>query len=136
MHAAGVSLMLSGETIANDGFVDSDDVGAFGNSRPSNSNSNGALLCVTDLVDCCAAPRAVRGDWYYPDNRTVGESGFGFIVNRGASDQQTSTSGSVRLFRVFSAAPERGRFRCEIPNAAGVNQIIYLNICEFYYSCS
>ena len=132
MHAAGVSLMLNGVAISNDGFVDVDDVFLFGNiNRPSNANSNGAVLCTTDLEDCCAAPRTVRGDWYYPDGRRVGSSGSGFLVNRGPNDQQAN--GSVRLFRRFSGAPEKGRFRCELPNAAdsNVNQILYVNICEF-----
>ena len=112
--------------------MDLDDVVTIGrDTSPSNTNSNGALLCVTDLEDCCAAPRAVRGDWFYPDGRRVEESGSGFIVNRGPNDQQAN--GSVRLFRVFSGAPERGRFRCELPNAADprINQTLYVNICEF-----
>ena len=44
------------------------------NVDPSNANlgfHNGALLCVTDLVDCCESPRMVRGDWYYPDGGRV-----------------------------------------------------------------
>ena len=47
-------------------------------------------------------------------------------------------NGSVRLFHRFSAVPERGRFRCELPSAANpsVNQILYVNICEFCYSVS
>ena len=89
-------IFLNGETILSDSFVDLDDVATFGNNRPSNANSNGALLCITNLISCCATP--VRGDWYFPDDRgRVGESGSGFVVNRGASDQQTN-NGSVRLF--------------------------------------
>ena len=124
--------MLGGVTIPNDSFVDIDDVVTIGyDASPSNANSTRALLCVTDLEDCCAAPRTVRGDWYYPDGRRVGSSGSGFLVNRGPNDQQAN--GSVRLFRRFSGAPEKGRFRCELPNAAdsNVNQILYVNICEF-----
>ena len=34
---------------------------------PSNINlRDEALLCVTDLIDCCESPHKVRGDWYYP----------------------------------------------------------------------
>ena len=130
LHAAGVSLMFRGETLSNDSFVDLDDVVTIGRSAgPSNANSNGALLCITDLEDCCASPRIVRGDWYYPDGRRVGStSGNGFLANRGPNDQQTN--GSVCLFRRYSGPPERGRFRCELPNAAGVNQILYINIRE------
>ena len=37
------------------------------------------------------------------------------------------------LFQRFSGVTERGHFRCELPNAAdpSVNQILYVNICEF-----
>ena len=104
LHAAGVSLKFRGESLPNDSFVDLDDIVTIGRGAgPSNANSNGALLCITDLEDCCAAPRTVRGDWYYPDGRRVGSSGSGFLVNRGPNDQQAN--GSVRLFRRFSGAP-------------------------------
>ena len=132
-HAAGVSLMFRGETLPNDSFVDLDDVVTIGGgASPSNANSNGALLCVTDLEDCCTAPRAIHGNWYYPDGGRVGSSGNGFLANRGPNDQQAN--GSVRLFRRYSGAPERGRFRCEIPNSAGVNQNLYINIRELFLS--
>ena len=42
--------------------------------NPSNSRPelhDGALLCVTDLEDCCDAPRTVRGNWYYPDGTVL-----------------------------------------------------------------
>ena len=128
-HAAGVSLVLNGETIPSDSFVDLDDtcMWTFEGGSPSNDNSDGVLLCTTDLIGCCASP--ARGDWYFPNGRRVKEPSLiifgstGFVVNRGASDQQTSTSGSVRLFRRFSDAPERGRghFRFELPSAADPN---------------
>ena len=107
-----------------------------GGASPSNNNSNGALLCITDLEDCCAAPRTVRGDWYYPDGSRIEDSGNGFLVNRGPNEVIDGEQfyGSVRLFRRFSGPPERGRFRCELPNAANpfVNQTLYVNICEFF----
>ena len=132
--------MFRGEIIPNDGFVDLDDLLRIGSgASPSNSNSNGALLCVTDLVDCCAAPHTVRGNWFFPDNRIVGESGFGFLANRGPNEviNGQQFNGSVRLFLRFIGAPERGRFRCELPSDAdpSVNQILYVNICEFITSC-
>ena len=49
MHAAGVSLVLNGETIPSDSFVDLDDIWTIGSGSPSNDNSDGALLCITDL---------------------------------------------------------------------------------------
>ena len=98
-----------------------------------------ALQCVTDLVDCCGTEsgtvRTECGDWYFPDGRRV-EFGGGtrFLVNRGPNEviNRQQFNGSVRLFRRFSGVPERGRFFCELPNAADptVNQVLYVNICE------
>ena len=78
----------------------------------------------------------MHGNWYYPDGRRVGEFAnvvTRFLVNRGPNEVINGLQiyGSVRLFRRFSSAPERGRFHCELPNAAGVNQTLYVNICEF-----
>ena len=126
--------MFFGETIPNDSFVDLDDVLNIGGGALPSNNDPSALVCLTDLEDCCAAPHTVRGNWYFPDGRTIGSSFGGyalFLANRGANDG--INQGSVRLFREYSSAPERGRFRCELPSAAdpSVNQIIYVNICEF-----
>ena len=129
--------MFRGATIPNDSFVDLDDIVAT-SDVPSNTNPiNGTLLCVTDLEDCCAAPRTVRGDWYFPDGSRVGFGGSGaaFQANRGANEEINGQTvyGSVRLWRRYSGAPGRGRFYCELPSAANpsVNQTLYVNICEF-----
>ena len=139
-----VSLMLRGVTIPNDSFVDLDDVlnaGGGTSEIPSNTNPrNGTLLCVTDLKDCCAAPKAVRGDWYFPDGSRVGFGGTNsaFQANRGANEEkngQTIIYGSVRLWRRYSGAPGRGHFYCELPSDANprVNQTLYANICEIIF---
>ena len=144
--AVGVSLRFRGAAIPNDSFVDLDDVmytvppGAGGPSDlPSNTNPRDeAVLCVTDLEDCCAAPRTVHGNWCLPDGTRVGlDTGSytaAFHANRGPNEviNGQTVYGSVRLYRRYSAPPGRGRFRCELPNAAdpSVNQIIYVNIRE------
>ena len=113
---------------------------------PSNrapARDDAALQCMTDLVDCCGTEpdtpsgimRTERGDWYFPDGRRVGfGGGTRFLVNRGPNEVINGEQlyGSVRLFRRFSGPPGRGRFRCELPNAAdpSVNQTLYVNICE------
>ena len=141
-----MSLLFLGETLPSDSFVDFDDVlnigtGSSFDNVPSNGNhSQRALQCVTDLVDCCGTEsgtvRTERGDWYFPDGRRV-EFGGGtrFLVNRGPNEviNGQQFNGSVRLFRRFSGVPGRGRFFCELPNAADptVNQVLYVNICEF-----
>jgi hypothetical protein len=138
----GVSLKFRGETIPNDSFVDFDDVmytvpsGPY-SDLPSNTNSRDeAVLCVTDLEDCCDAPRTVHGDWYLPNGTRLGfdnGSYAAFQANRGPNEELNGQRvyGSVRLYRRYSYPPGRGRFRCELPNAAGVYQTLYVIICEF-----
>ena len=106
-------------------------------TTPANDNEyhNQSLLCLTDLEDCCDDPRQRRGTWYYPDGTevTLNTGSNNFRRNRGPNqvlnDQQFY--GSVRLYRRGNPT-ERGRFHCELPNAANpfVNQTIYVNICE------
>ena len=132
----------------NDSFVDFDDIlNIGGGSAPTNRNSGGygaALQCITDLIDCCGTEpdtpsnimRTERGDWYFPDGTNVelANGASRLLVNRGPNEviNGEQFNGSVRLFRRYSNIPQRGRFRCELPNAANpsVNQIIYVNICE------
>ena len=112
-------------TIPNDGYARVTDIG---------SEANG-LLCNTDRSDCCrgadATDGVAQGHWYRPNGNQVGSftqekdndptSNF-FSRNRGA--------GVVRLNRIGDP-PERGRFRCEVPNDAGVNVTVYVNIGEW-----
>ena len=133
--------------LPNDSFVDFDDVlniGMISSNIPSNRNlRDRALQCITDLVDCCGTEsgtvRAEHGDWYFPDGTRVHDfdpsGSTRFLINRGPNEIINGRQfyGSVRLFRRWSGVPERGRFHCELPSAANpsVNQIIYVNICEF-----
>ena len=105
---------------------------------PSNNGLHDqALVCVTDLVDCCDTPHTVQGDWYYPDGRLVTfdpSASVTFRSNRGPNEVINGRQfyGSVRLFCRYSSPPERGRFRCELPSAADPNttQTLYVNIGE------
>ena len=113
------------------------------NAGNPNSDSTGAALeCITDLEDCCGTEsgtvRAMHGNWYFPNGSRVDDfvrdSSTRFMVNRGPNEiiGEQQFNGSVRLFRRYSNVRERGRFRCELPNAAdpNINQTIYVNICE------
>ena len=122
--------------------MDFDDLLNIGHG-PSPSNMNprdAALQCITDLEDCCGAPRTEHGNWYYPNRSRVysvevDKYGPAFLINRGPNEviNGQQFNGSVRLFRRFSDIPERGRFCCELSSAANpsVNQTLCVNICEF-----
>ena len=102
------------------------------NQNPTNGNGHDqTLVCETDLVDCCESP--VRGNWYLPNGDVVSNTGSGiFHSNRGQNENINGQpfNGSVRIFKRYTPS-ERGRFLCELPNAANVNQILYANIGEF-----
>ena len=63
------------------------------------------------------------GEWYFPNNGSavrVGGSRDSIYRNRGPS--------VVRLNRRNNATMPTGVFRCEIPDASGTSQIIYLGV--------
>ena len=73
---------------------------------------------------CCArgqSPgREVLGDWYYPNGTGVANNGemWEFYRDRGPS--------VVRMNRRRGGVT--GIYRCVIPDAAGVNQTIYIGV--------
>ena len=89
-----------------------------------------ALLCLTDNRMCCARAQSpggdVLGDWYYPNGTVVGNYYvdsynrvmWEFYRNRGQS--------VVRLNRRRGGAT--GIYHCEIPDANGVTQDIYVGL--------
>jgi hypothetical protein len=142
MHTiAGVSLKLRGVIIPNNSLVDLGDLLYRTPSDPHPNNTNGlqTLMCVTDLVDCCETQGL--GDWYFPSGagvpfNTGRVTSKSFLANRGQYEvrmrDRRQFYGSVRIWRRWSYPPGRGRFYCELPNAAGVNQTLYVNIGEWY----
>ena len=107
-------LSLKGQFIANDSYVDVDDIGSGGD----------ALLCHTNKTDCCGELPNRAGEWYpgYSED-TVGTqrtSNYEFYRDRGPQ--------VVRLNHRKGFSPARGRFRCEVPDANYNMQTRYINI--------
>ena len=119
-------LQLNGMRLPNNSLVDIDDI-------PDDSIVGldaavaTALMCVTDLVDCCNSGEqntsVSLGEWYHPNGSLVvfNAGDAMFHGNRGQS--------VVRLWRSGNPV-ERGRFRCELSNNQHVNQTNYVSICE------
>ena len=107
---------LGGTTYLNNTVVLVDDIGEEGN----------ALLCVTSKQDCCTTDR--RGEFYYPNGVLVPTNGRGqdFYRNRG--------DGFIRLNRRNGATSPTGRYRCEIPDAAGNLQNIVIEVGELLFA--
>ena len=116
----GVSLSLRGAAIANDSYIDVDDIGG---------GNEDALLCQTNKIDCCHGNNAAISNWYFPSGFRV--ESIGYYIDMGHTSYFTRNRGNsvVRLLR--SGAPtERGRFHCVVPNANDEMQTIYVNIGE------
>ena len=132
--------MLLGQTILNNSLANLDDLAyqqpnlAGFTEDPTNTNGRQTLMCVTNLVACCETQGL--GNWHLPADIAGGGT---FQINRGQNEEMNGQQlyGSVRLWRRYTPN-ERGLFRCEIPDANGVNQNLYVNICEFpmIISCS
>ena len=78
---------------------------------------DGALLCITDLVQCCRV-----GEWLYPNMSLVRVNGSNddFYRDRGP--------GIVRLNRRNNAMSPIGQFCCMVPDATSTNKTTCINI--------
>ena len=120
--AGGVFLSLQGIYIVNNSYVDIDNIG---------EGDNAALLCHTNKTDCCGGYYRSHysyraGEWYFPCTQDMKVDILGntarndtFYRNRGLS--------TVRLNRRGSPS-ERGCFRCEVPDANNIIQLVFVNI--------
>ena len=110
MHVpTDVNFVLRGDIYGNNSIVTLNDI----------AENDGALLCYTNSVDCC---KNTQSEWYFPNGTTVGTSDAGSDLyrNRGPS--------VVRLNRRNNAMMPTGVFHCEIPDASGTRQDIYVGI--------
>ena len=104
-----VGILLKGRLYGNNDIVTIDNI----------DESDSSLLCYTNNLLCCGNR---QGEWYFPSGASVGTSGAGgnFYRNRGPS--------VVRLNRRNNAMMPTGVFHCEIPDASGTSQSIYVGL--------
>ena len=110
---AGVYLSVNGTVIANNSDISIMVIG---------EGDDGALLCFTDLHQCCSSNSDLSeevGQWYFPNQSAVENSGD-MYMNRG--------HGVVRLHRKKNVTMPTGVFHCEIPDASGTSQNIYIGV--------
>ena len=87
------------------------------------SLNNSALLCFTDLHDCCSSDTVqVAGNWFFPNGSIVGNqtTSSNIYIKRGPS--------VVGLYWNDSAIFPTGMYRCEIPDASGVLRNVSVGI--------
>ena len=113
---AGVGLLLNGVLYGNNSIVTLDEIG----------EDSAALFCLTNKTDCCGLSDTppgigVIGHWYFPNGSSVKNtiSGDNMYRDRGPS--------FVRLQR-RNNAQTTGVFRCEVPDASGTNQQLYVGM--------
>ena len=85
-----------------------------------------ALFCLTNKTDCCRSsdtPQGVGtiGEWVFPDGSSVNNNASGDAI------YQSRGPSFVRLQR-RNNAQTTGIFRCEVPDASGTNQHLYVGV--------
>ena len=81
-----------------------------------------ALLCKINKQDCCGTLPNRFGEFYYPHGAHVSIfiTGDGFYHNRGNQ--------MIRLNRRDDVSSPTGRYSCEITDASGITQKLFINI--------
>ena len=105
--------------------MDLSDIGV-GTNTLGDGDSMG-LRCLTDSTQCCRGSDNPNGgplgEWYFPDGTLVPDgtvSSRDIFRNRGPS--------VVRLNRRNNAQSPTGVYRCEIPDARGTTQSIFVGV--------
>ena len=108
---SAIHFELNGMTLLNNSVIDLQSVGT----------NEKALFCVTDLPTCCGSPFRA-GQFYFPNNQPVPNmaANLGFWRGRGAR--------FIRLNRREDTTSPPGSYRCEIPDASGALQNIYITL--------
>ena len=107
-----MNLTLNGIDIANGSNILITDIG----------ETEKALLCVTDLANCCDSEFNRMGEWFFPDRTPVPIKiqSDGFYRNRGPL--------VVRLNRKSGTQSPTGLYCCQVPDATLRNITACANI--------
>lgn len=108
---SSVRFQLNGQTYPNGSSLLMSSIG----------EGDSALWCLTD-GDCCTGDNRA-GQFYYPDGTAVSIQAAtqdGLYRNRGFK--------IIRLNRRSGATPQTGQYKCQIPDADGQLQNIFINL--------
>ena len=115
-HCPDFGFLLYGQLYPNNSVVTLTDIG---------DRLNGpALFCLTPSTDCCSATETpneatVTREWYLPDGR--------LLLSAGTAFTREQVSSAMRLYRNGATSPT-GVFRCDVPDASGTSQSIFVGI--------
>ena len=108
---AGIQLTLNGVTYPNNSIVTNTDIGT----------GSAALLCTTTYTPCCTSANP-ETQWFFPNGSQVPNNpSLPYQRNRGRYP------GRVILIR-NSESTTTGIFHCDILDASGVTQSLYVGI--------
>ena len=105
--------------------MDLSDIGV-GSNTLGDGDSMG-LRCLTDSTQCCRRSdnpsTGALGEWYFPDGTLVRD---GLVASR--SIFRNRGPSVVRLNRRNNAQSPTGVYRCEIPDASGTTESIFVGV--------
>ena len=87
-----------------------------------------ALLCMTNLSDCCQSPYAgsVMPNWWFPNGAAVPSANLSGTSDRMSDFYSDRGQSMVRMHRRKGGL--NGIYRCEIPDLANITQTIYIGV--------
>ena len=86
------------------------------------SEGENALLCKTNREGCCGIPPNWFGEFYYPNGIKV------LIAKEWQDFYRNRDEKVIRLNRRDGTTSPTGKYRCEIPDASGSVQSVYMNL--------
>ena len=108
-----VTMALNGRLYVNNSIVTITDVG---------EDIHSSLLCVTNSSNCCGSEdsNSMLGIWYLPSGIPADGNDQNFDQSRGSS--------VLRLTRKCGATSPNGIFHCQVPDASGALQNLFVGL--------
>jgi len=103
-------MTLNGVTYPNNSIVNITDIGT----------GSAALLCTTTYTPCCNSLDNPETQWYFPNRSQV--------PNNPALPYQRTRGPGIVILNRNSESTTTGIFHCDIPDASGVLQSLYVGI--------
>ena len=119
LFSTGIWLTLNGVQYTNNSVVNITDIGT----------GSAALMCTTTYKPCCFSGPSPGTHWYFPNGSRVGRfDTLPYYRNRTDNGVPSNAPPGIVLLHRNSGATTTGVFRCDIPDASGTFQSLYVGI--------